>query len=54
MKCIICGEGNADAEMYDRLAIEMNPEITDDDAVRLKLAGHVHAECGLAKGWEVA
>jgi hypothetical protein len=52
--CIICEGEGADAEMYDRLAIDNHPEIDDEEATRRKLAGNVHAECGLALGWEVA
>lgn len=44
-ECAICGEGECDAEMYDPQAEDGVLEITSH---------YVHAECGVAAGWEVS
>ena len=38
-ECVICGEGDCDAEMF-------NPE-TDEH-------GTTHADCGIAAGWDIS
>jgi len=55
--CVICGEKTSEddiAEMYDEIALGMNPQIDDEQATRMKLCGFVHPECGLSLGWAVA
>ncbi len=49
MRCAICGEtiGNSEAaEMYDAA--------NDRDRPGSDLDGIVHAECGIAAGWQVS